>query len=283
VSGITLDPQAMAAILALMPRDEKDVLVANTSWKVDFLTLDPFAIQGFRPFTIACDGGLVNPPSTEVQAQFAGAFIRNIDHDKKTFWVLTNKGSLQEIKSEASAYGARVLSINPYVSSPGEPQKWAAILIENTDDLETYIWQDVTPSQLTTNLQNSNARLIDLRPSKYVSGNTWKYTAVAIPNTGWYHRTLTWKTNFSGPQVTDFTNQGWRLVHIAMEFGNTEHPDTWCFIAEANPHHLAWWWFDDATKDDIKAFAGTYNMRVISVQKNHKGQYHYGAVLFQNT
>jgi hypothetical protein len=83
-------------------------------------------------------------------------------------------------------------------------------------------------------------------------------------------------------QVNDSANQGWRMVHLAREFGDTVHPSTWCFIAEANPHHLSWTWMPDAKEDDIKDFASTHHMRVICVMDVHTVINHYGAIFFQN-
>jgi hypothetical protein len=280
---MTTIPIIPGVVAALMPRDEKDVLVPANSWSVAFSQPDPFVKENFRPFTIECVGGGVSGGSSEITPFFAGAFIRNSGLDEKTTWVLTEMDSWQEINTEAKANGARILSLNPYVSSPGEPRKWAAILIENKDGLKTTVWEDVTSSQLHTNLQNSGLRLIDLRPSQWISGNTWKYTAVAIPNSGWYHRSWIAKTNLSTSQVVDLTNQGWRLVHMATEFGDSEHPETWCVIAEANPHHLGWGWIPDAHEDDLKSYAADNHMRVIHVARIHGLINHYGAIFFQTS
>src|SRR5206468_5761092 len=91
-----------------------------------------------------CDGGLVTGGSTEVQATFAGAFIRNIGADMRNFWVFTGKDSVQEILQIMAANKARILSLTPYVSSPGEPRKYAAVLVANSEGVKTTVWPDLT-------------------------------------------------------------------------------------------------------------------------------------------
>ena len=278
---IHIDP---GVIQALAPRDEKDVILPDDNGAALYSDTVPyFQSEGRRPFTIACTGGNVSGPSTTIDAEFSGAFIMNEGADHKETKVLTDKGSFQDIQSEAQAFGGRILSLNPYVSSPGEPRKWAAILAKDKYNIQTTVWVDQTAAQIHTNLENAgNLRLIDLRPSQHVSGNTWKYTAVAIPNTGWYQRSWFSQVGQTEQQVNDWANQGWRMIHLAREFGDTAHPSTWCFIAEANPHNLSWHWIPDASFDDINSYAWDHHMRVICVMYVHTIINNFGAILLQN-
>src|SRR6266851_315208 len=274
-------PSLAEALAGLLPREEKSVIVSSNSWDVRY-SVTTLAISGFRPFTIENTGGWVSGGSPAIVSGFGGALIRDIGVDPKAFWVVTDKLSVQDIENEAFKLGARVMSIASY-QLYGEPRKWAAILVGNTAGLKWYLWADTTPADITSKLKANNARLIDLRPTQPINGNEYNYTAVAIDNSGLNHHNFVWYHNRTTQQVVDLVKQtGFRLVHLATEFGTAQTGDTSCVILQENPSRLNWWWFADSDFNDIDQFANASHMRVICVARIHSVLNHYSAVLLQN-
>src|SRR5216683_2872025 len=93
---------------------------------------------------------------------------------------------------------------------------------------------------------------------------------VATDNSGLNHHNFVWYHNRTTQQVVDLVKQtGFRLVHLATEFGTAQTGDTSCVILQENPSRLNWWWFADSDFNDIDQFANASHMRVICVARIH--------------
>ncbi len=119
------------------------------------------------------------------QKKYAVALVSNTGNDAKSWWYYSDT-SIDDIIEKTKADNARLVDLDTYVVEG--KRLYSAVMIKNTGDDQKAWWYyyNVSPSFITSKLQENKARLIDIEPH----GND-KFTVVMEKSQGqgwwWYY------------------------------------------------------------------------------------------------
>jgi beta-lactamase class A len=162
----------------------------------------------------------------------------------------------------------------------------------NTDDhsinVPTGWWtyQNLTPSQLSTKLNDLNARVVDIEVSS-VSSGVPKMAVRLVSNSGAYAvpgATFTWDKTQS--QLESLLNSaGGRLIELERyEAGRGNVRYAAAYVPNTGTTARAWGWLPGRTKSEIQSWASANNQRVIDLDTYGSGSSRrWNAVLVANT
>ena len=168
------------------------------------------------------------------------AMVQNTGAYAKTWWWYYGQTEA-DIANHARELNARITNFDAYEVNGGT--YFAAIFVSNTgNDAKAWWWYyGQAPSQVTSLLQQHNARLIDLR--RYSVGGTTRYAVAMIENigadaTGWW-----WYYNISASEVSAHLQQNSAYL-TSLQVADTGRP-TFNVIMNKLPTlgGRGWWWY----------------------------------------
>ncbi len=210
--------------------------------------------------------------------RFTVAMVRNSGSYAKSWWWFYGLTAGQ-LSTQISNLNARIIDINAYEVN-GQTY-FAAVLIRNTGaDAKGWWWYyGLTSAQVSTYLQQNNARLVDM--DAYVIGGVTRYAVVMIPNTGadakawWYYYGVT------GNQISSFLSQNNAFL-INIEPANA-NGTTFNVIMEKSPG-IHWWWYYGQTASQLSERIAQNGARLLDVKSYFvNGSRRFAAIMVNNS
>jgi hypothetical protein len=184
-----------------------------------------------------------------------------------------------QLSSYLSTNNARLVSLSPY--EVNGTTYFAAVMISNTGaDAKGWWWYyGATPSQISTALQQNNARLVDFESYSTSAGT--RYAAVMIPNTGADAKGWWWYYGVTGSQVSSLLSQNNAFLT------NIEPADasgsTFNVIMEQSPG-ISWWWYYGVTSSQLGDKLSQNGARLLDVKTYWSGGVRrFAAVMVNNS
>ncbi len=158
----------------------------------------------------------------------------------------------------------RITDLRPYTVN-GQ-RRFAFALIRNEGDAAKSWWWnvDLTPQQVTNDINKLGIRLVDLAGYD-VNGKTL-YSYVGIKNEGVDGKAWWWYSNASAQYVTDRINEfGARLTNIeVLPNGN------FAVVMEKNDGS-SWWWGTNYSQDQMNELIATTASRLVGLRSYMRG------------
>jgi hypothetical protein len=204
------------------------------------------------------------------------AMVKNSGSHAKTWWWYHGVTGSQ-LATQLSTLNARIVNLDVY--EVDGTTYFAAVLLSNTGaDAKGWWWYyGLTPSQVSSYLQQNNARLVDL--DAYVTGGVTRYAAVMIPNTGTDAKAWWYYYGVSGSQVGSFLQQNSAFLT------NIEPADasgsTFNVIMEQSPG-VHWWWYYGQSASQVNAHLAQNGARPLDVKTYFSGGVRKFAVIMVN-
>ncbi|WNG20212.1 serine hydrolase [Cystobacter fuscus] len=197
--------------------------------------------------------------------RFTVSLVRNTGTYAKGWWWYYGLTASQ-LSSYLSTNNARIASLSPYEIDG--TTYFAAVMISNTGaDAKGWWWYyGTTPAQISTYLQQNNARLVDL--ASYATSAGTRYAAVMINNTGADAKGWWWYLGVTGSQISSYLaqNNGFLTdIQPADASGSTFN-----VIMEQNPG-IAWWWYYGATSSQLADALAQNGARLLDVKTYTSG------------
>jgi hypothetical protein len=209
---------------------------------------------------------------------FTVALVANTGSYAKSWWYYYGLTAAQ-LSANISSLNARIVSLDAYDS--GGTTLFAAVLISNTGaDAKGWWWYyGVTTAQISTLLQQNNARLVDLR-SYTISGVT-RYAVVMIPNTGADAMAWWWYFGVTGAQVGTLVQQNSAFL-ISIQPADASG-STFNVIMQQNPG-VYWWWYYGLSAADLGDRLSQNGARLLDVKTyTVNGARRFAAIMVNNS
>ncbi|MCA8957480.1 MAG: serine hydrolase [Planctomycetes bacterium] len=149
------------------------------------------------------------------------------------------------------------------------------------DDPTEALWRfDLTPAQVTAELQATNGRLVDIEVTET---SPLKLAVATVANTGRFKQDSWWYVDLTAAAVqTYLTNNNARLIDIEVyEVGGQVR---YAAVMVRNTTGAQWWWLNDQSLASIKSQASSLRARVMDIEEYTIGtRTTYDAVLIDNT
>jgi hypothetical protein len=195
--------------------------------------------------------------------RFNAAFVENSGAYSKGWWWYYN-ADVPFLDSALTANNARLIDLERYEINGHE--YFAAVMISNTGaDAAGWWWVlGVSASDLSTFVNNNNARIIDL--DTYVVSNTRYYNAVLIQNTGQNARSWWFYFNVTPDDISALLSaNNARLVDLvphSVAIGSITFD---CVMVGSQGEH--WWWYYNLTEDQVNEATDQNGARLIDVER----------------
>jgi hypothetical protein len=154
------------------------------------------------------------------------------------------------------------------------PLRFTAALIHNSGSHAKAWWWYYNTDVATISglLTQNNARLVDIE--SYVDGGQQKYAAVMISNTGADQARWWWYVNANSATVEALrTQNNARLTDIDRHnHGNADAFDV-IMVDNTGPGGRAWWYYYNATPDQISGLISTNNARLVDIEPVDPGHF----------
>lgn len=209
---------------------------------------------------------------------FTVAMVSNTGSYAKTWWWYYGLTASQ-LAANVSSLNARIVSLDAY--DINGTTSFAAVLISNTGaDAKGWWWYyGLTSSQVSTYLQQNNARLVDF--DSYVTGGVTRYAVVMIPNTGadakawWYYYGVSGSTLAT---LLDQNNAFLTNIEPADSSGSTFN-----VIMEQSPG-IYWWWYYGLSAAQLNDRLSQNGARLLDVKTYFVNGYRrFAAVMVNNS
>jgi Beta-lactamase enzyme family/Bacterial tandem repeat domain 1 len=191
---------------------------------------------------------------------FTVALVSNTGSYAKSWWYYYGVTASQ-LSANISSLNARIVSLDAY--DVGGTTLFAAVLISNTGaDAKGWWWYyNVTTAQISTLLQQNNARLVDFR--SYVTGGVTRYAVVMIPNTGADAMAWWWYFGVTGSQVGSLLQQNSAFL-ISIEPADSSG-STFNVVMQQNPG-VYWWWYHGLSAAELGDRLSQNGARLLDVK-----------------
>ncbi|HKP57235.1 MAG TPA: serine hydrolase [Polyangiales bacterium] len=169
--------------------------------------------------------------------RFTVAMVKNTGSYAKSWWWYYGQTAAQ-LSSVLQTNQARIVDLDAYVV--GGTTYFAAILTPNTgSEAKSWWWyHGVTTAQISTFLQDNDARLVDLH--QYSVGGQTRYAVVMIKNTGADASSWWWYVNVTSEQVSDFLSDNQAQL-IRLEPANASGSRFNVIMTPSLGGY--WWWY----------------------------------------
>ena len=217
---------------------------------VDANTLNGAINQGYRIIDLSVD-----------QASpllFNAALVQNTGSYSQGWWWYYNQTPAQ-LAALPATLGARITDVEPYFVS-GQLE-FAALLTPNTGaDAKGWAWYyGDSPSDITNQLNQNNARLVDLK--SYVDGGVRKYAVAMISNTGTDNRAWWYYYDVTPDQIGTFLNQNQARL-VQLEPVDSGHFD----VIMQQDAGIGWWWYYGVDLNTLGKIAQQNGARIFNVE-----------------
>ena len=201
--------------------------------------------------------------------------------DQKSAWWWYYGLTEQQVKTHLNNNKARLLDLEVY--QVNGKTRFAVVMVPNTGSKAVSWWwyYGKTPKQLNDLLDDNKARLTDIE--RYRSGNSTRYAAIMVKNTGkhatdwwWYYGQeldqLNGKLKRKKARLLDVerykTSKGERYAAILVP------------VDKSSTNY--WWHYHGVTADKAVELARHHSARLVDIEPSSKGTSGYSAILVDN-
>ncbi|HET7505187.1 MAG TPA: serine hydrolase [Kofleriaceae bacterium] len=209
---------------------------------------------------------------------FTVALVSNTGSYAKSWWYYYGV-TANQLSTNLTTNNARLVSLDAY--DVNGQTLFAAVMISNTGaDAKGWWWYfGVTTSQISSLLQQNNARLVDLR--SYITGGVTRYAVVMIPNTGADAMAWWWYFGVTGSQVGSLLQQNNAFL-ISIQPADSSG-STFNVIMEQSPG-VHWWWYYGVSAADLADRLSQNGARLLDVKSYFvNGNRRFAAVMVNNS
>ncbi|HEX5051228.1 MAG TPA: serine hydrolase [Planctomycetota bacterium] len=150
-----------------------------------------------------------------------------------------------------------------------------AVFVQNTGTyaISTWWYYNQTAAQVSSNLTNNQARLIDLDPYTDSNGNQ-RFACIMVDNTGSHAKGWLWyyNTNVSVIAAGATANNARVIDFDRYTFNGTTYYSA-VLIGNTGADNRQWWWYINITPTQIGNYLNTNNARLYDLEPNGTGTF----------
>lgn len=187
----------------------------------------------------------------------------------RTWWYYGVSES--DLNQLLSANNARLVSLKVQQTSP---TLFTVSMVANQGPyFKIWYWYyGLTVDGLAATISSLNARIIDLEV--YEVGGEQRVAAILVDNTGAENKAWWWYVNVTAADASNSLAQNnARLVDISTYVLNGERRYSVVMIENTGADQKGWWWYVNASPDDVNADLQTNNARLIALEDEFNGRY----------
>ena len=210
---------------------------------------------------------------------FTGTMVPNTGTYVRTWWWYTGLTPAQ-LQLFTQTLRARPVSLDAYTLNGATV--FATVMVSNSgSEAQGWWWWNGDLADLTSQIQQHNARLVDLRQTG--NGSTNQYTGLMVSNTGPDATQSWWYTGLTPAQITaNLSANGAYLVSIAPA---DTTGSTFDVVMNQSPNPgIAWGWYFDISASQVSSLLAQNQMRPVDVKSYIiNNQRYFVTIMLQNT